>query len=366
MYGNVRPSTTVLSLVAAVAVGVVLLALSHHDPLSAFSALLDGAFGSDTRIGETLTNSTPLIFTGLAIAVGFRAGLFNIGAEGQLLAGALSVAAVARVVHVPRPVEVIVLLAAGAAGGAAWALVPGLLKARLNANEVITTLMMSYIAFYVSGYVIVHPLKAPGVLPATDLLPASDQLPLLGDVLSGFTGLSPTFLGRLHVGYPIALAAAAVFSYGLWRTVPGLAIRIVGLSPRAASYSGIRIGPTITGTMLLSGAVAGLGGAVQVLGVTYRVSSEFSPGFGFTGIAVALVGNVTGLGVVLAATLFSALQTGGQVMQREADTPVAIVDVIQGLIIFFVAVQVTFPRLLIVTRRVERVPLPAWARRSPP
>jgi len=143
---------------------------------------------------------------------------------------------------------------------------------------------------------------------------------------------------------PIALLVALGSSYLLWRTVPGFAIRIIGLNPEAATYGGLRIGRAIVLTMMLSGAIAGLAGAIQVLGVNYRMSSTFSPGFGFTGIAVALLGNITPVGIVLAAVLFAVLQTGGQVMQRSAEIPVAIVTIVQALVIFFVAVQLRLPR----------------------
>ncbi|MBA2557347.1 MAG: ABC transporter permease, partial [Chloroflexi bacterium] len=297
-------------------------------------------------------NAVPLILTGLAVGVAFRAGLFNIGAEGQLLMGAVVAAGLAPTLALPWFLTLPLLMLLGGLAGALWAFVPGLLKARLGANEVITSLMMSYIAFYVTEYLVVNPLKAEGVLPATELVPEANRLPRVGDFLSGVgqnLGLSPEaipsdFLGRLHLGLPIALLVALGTSYLLWRTVPGFAIRILGLNPEAATYGGLRVGRAIVLTMMLSGAIAGLAGAIQVLGVNYRMSSSFSPGFGFTGIAVALLGNVTPVGIVLAAVLFGVLQTGGQVMQRTAEIPVAIVTIIQALVIFFVAVQVPLPR----------------------
>ncbi len=353
MFSQVKLSTSLVALLLAALVSALLLIVTKQDPVAALSSLGGGAFGTDSRVGETLLNSTPLILTGLASAIAFKGGLFNIGAEGQLLMGAVTVAGLAPHLALPMAPELVLLLLVGATSGALWALIPGILKARFGSSEVITTLMMSYIAFYLSDYLIVGPFKAPGALPATTIIPPSTELPLIGETLSGvatWAGLSPTtippeYLGRLHVGFLIALAIAAGVSYLLARTVPGFAIRATGLNPEAARYGGIAVGKTVVGTMVVSGAIAGLGGAIQVMGVTYRMSSEFSPGFGFTGIAIALVGGLSSGGVILASVLFAALQTGGQVMQRDAGTPVSIVDVMQGLIIFFVAVQVTLPWL---------------------
>jgi general nucleoside transport system permease protein len=341
-----RFGASLLALLVAFAIGALLLSLVGQDPVRAFSALLSGALGSDGRLGETLVNTVPLILTGLAVAVGFRAGLFNIGAEGQLLLGAVSVAWLAPLLPIPGFLSVPLMIAVGAVAGALWALIPGLLKARLGANEVITTLMLSYVAYYLTEFLIVGPLKAPGVLPATPTIGEANRIPRVGDALAnlGVSGLPDNFLGRLHLGLPIALLVAAAVSYLLWRTVPGFTIRVMGQNPEAATYGGVDVRRTIVTTMLLSGAIAGIAGAIQVLGVHHRMSSSFSAGFGFTGIAVALLGNVAPLGVVLAALLFGVLQTGGQVMQRTADTPASIVAIIQGLVIFLVAVQVRIPR----------------------
>lgn len=350
MPSRSRLSTSLVALVLALGVSAVLLLVSGHDPVVAFGALVSGAMGSHTRLGETLVNTVPLILTGLAVAVGFRAGLFNIGVEGQLLMGAVAVAAVAPALGGLGVLSIPLLFAIGAGAGALWAFVPGYLKARLGANEVITSLMMSYIAFYVVEYLIVGPLKAPGVLPATSLIPDATRLPRIGFLASEMAGVAglpqvqPDLFGRLHVGVIVALLVAPILSWLIWRSVPGFAMRALGMSVEAATYGGVRVRRAIVLTMLLSGGVAGIAGVIQVLGVNYRMSSSFSPGFGFTGIAVALLGNLSSVGVVLAASLFGALQTGGQVMQRTAGIPSSIVTIIQGLVIFFVAVQLEVPR----------------------
>lgn len=324
--------------VALICVGA-LLALTGNDPVSALVTLVDGAFGSSRRTGETLANFVPLVLTGLAVAVGFKAGLFNIGAEGQLLMGALAAAAAGPRLHdVPALLGIPVILVLGSLAGAFWGFLPGFLKAFRDANEVITTLMLSYIAYFVTEYVITGPLKTAGVLPATDPVPELLRLPRLN---SGGVGSQLPDVGRLHAGVFVALGALAVIAFVAKQTTFGLRSRLVGRSRSAAEYAGLDVRVTIIQTMSLSGALAGLAGAVQVLGVSYRLSSSFSPGFGFTGIAIALLGGLTAPGILLAALLFAVLQTGGQVMQRISGTPASIVTIVQGLVILFVATRIS-------------------------
>lgn len=331
----VRPVLAILA--ALVAVGA-LLALTGEDPFSAMVTLVNGAFGSTRRTGETLASFVPLALTGLAVAVGFRAGLFNIGAEGQLLMGALSAAAAGPLLtDLPAVLSVPLVMLLGILAGALWGFIPGYLKAVRDANEVITTLMLSYVAFFITEYLITGPLKTDGVLPATDLLPEMLRLPRLTD--TGLAGIAD--LGRLHAGVFVALAALGVAAFISHRTTFGLRSRLVGRSVTASEYAGLDVRRTIMQTMALSGAIAGLAGAVQVLGVSYRLSSSFSPGFGFTGIAIALLGNLAASGVLLAALLFAMLQTGGQVMQRNSGIPSSIVTIIQGLVILFVATRIS-------------------------
>lgn len=348
----VRP---VLAIAAALAAAGVLLALTGDDPLGAMSTLLDGAFGSSRRTGETLTSFVPLALTGLSVAVGFRAGLFNIGAEGQLLMGALTAASVGPVLAaVPAVLAVPLILVLSMVAGAVWGFIPGYLKAVRNANEVITTLMLSYVAYFATEYLITGPLKTTGVLPATNPVPEMLRLPRLTS--PGLAGIPD--LGRLHAGIFVTLAALLVVAFITHRTTFGLRSRLVGRSVAASEYAGLDVRRTVIQTMSLSGAIAGLAGAVQVLGVSYRLSSSFSPGFGFTGIAIALLGNLAVGGVLLAALLFAILQTGGQVMQRISGTPSSIVTVIQGLVILFVATRVSGIRALadLLGRRRTRTP----------
>lgn len=334
MFGQTRPADVGIALGAAGVVGAVVLLASGHDPGRALTMLVAGAFGSGPRIGETLVNSIPLMFTGFAVALSFRGGLFNIGGEGQFIVGAVVAAWLAGALSLPPALLVPVLVVAGGLGGAAWGLIPGAMKARSNANEIITTLMMSYIGFFLVEYLVVGPLKAPGVLPATPLLPEELRLPRFGGAVFGLD------LGRLHVGLIVALVVAAVLAYAIRLTRFGFGLQTMGRSESAARYAGVSRPRMIVAAMTASGALAGIGGAIQVLGVNFRVSSSFSPGFGFTGIAVALVGNSSPFGVVVAAVLFGALQTGGQVMQRTADTPSSIVVIVQGVVVALIAIRV--------------------------
>jgi general nucleoside transport system permease protein len=352
MLSQSRLSASFLALLLALLIGTLLLAVAGFGPLDAYGSLFSGAFGSPARLGETLLNSVPLILTGLAVAVGFRAGLFNIGAEGQLLMGAVSAAWLMPQLSLPGWLGIPLVIAAGACAGALWAFLPGYLKAKRGSSEVITSLMMSYSAYFVTEWLIVHPLKAPGELPATVIIAEPSRLPRVGPVLHQLAiafGLGPeavpaNYLGRLHWGLLIALMIAAVTAYFMWRTVPGFTLRILGHGLEAATYGGVPVSRTIILAMMLSGAIAGVAGVLQVLGVNYRMSSSLSAGFGFTGIAVALLGNASAAGVVLAALLFGVLQTGGQVMQRTAGTPASIVTIIQGLVIFFAALQLWLSR----------------------
>lgn len=334
MFGETRLVDVVIALGFAAVAGAVILLVSGHHPGQALAVLLSGAFGSGPRIGETLINSVPLMFTGFAVALAFRGGLFNIGGEGQLIVGAIATAWIAGSVALPPALLISLAIVVGGLAGALWGAIPGVMKAKADANEIITTLMMSYIAFFLVEYLVVGPLKAPGVLPATPLLPESIRLIRFGSIIPGVD------LGRLHVGLILAVVVAIFLSYLIRRTPFGFGLQALGRSQPAALYAGVSRPAMTAAALALSGAIAGVGGAVQVLGVSYRVSSSFSPGFGFTGIAVALLGNSSPVGVVFAAILFGALQTGGQVMQRTADTPSSIVVIVQGIVVGMIALRV--------------------------
>jgi len=334
----VRVVTPFISVIIAMLIGSVFILASGHSPVAAFAALWQGSFGTQRAIGETLLRSTPLILTGLALAWGFRAGLFNIGAEGQLFLGGLAGAAVGLWVGgLPWIVAVPIILLAAAAAGAAWAFIPALMKARIGANEVITTMMFSYIGRYLVSYVINGPLKDKGGIPQTPQLPPNSILPRL-HLIAPF--LKPT---RAHVGIIIAVILAVLVWAALKYTTLGYEARAVGFNPFASAAGGISVSSTIVKSLCISGALAGLGGAVEVMGVYGRLFDTFSSGFGFTGIAVALLAKNNPIGVIPAALLFGALSAGAGTMQLEADVSQQVVAIIQGIIIFLVAAETVVP-----------------------
>jgi ABC-type uncharacterized transport system permease subunit len=307
--------------------GGLLIAVAGRDPWLAYQALAQGAFGSGAALSETLVNSTPLIFGGLAFALAARGGLFNIGIEGQLVLGGLVSGWIGSLpLAWPRLLHLPLALGLAALAGGLWGLLPGILKARNGTHEVITSIMLNYLSFRLTAYLVgpSGPLRS-GPLPATAPLVASARL-------------DPLWSGtRLSGGLLLALGLAALVGFGLFRTRAGFRLRTVGSSQGAAQYAGISVTKVWIGAMVLSGALAGIGGAVEVLGLHYRYYDQFSPGYGFTAIAVGLVGNNHPLGVVLAGLLFGALNNGATAMQTLAGTPKDLVQILQSLVIFSVA-----------------------------
>lgn len=323
---------TALSSIGAVAiallVGALVIVLSGDDAVAAYRALFAGAFVGRRAIAETLVAATPLIFGGLAFAVAARAGLFNIGIEGQLVLGGLAAGLVGALdLGLPVLLHLPLALAAGALAGGLWGGLPGLLKARTGAHEVITTIMLNYLAYRLSTFLIgrddVIPVVDPA-LQATEPVVAAARLPNLLDRT------------RLHAGLLLALLAAAALWYVLFRTTLGYRLRTVGLSRGAAAYAGISWGRTITVAMALSGLLGGLAGASEALGLQGRYYNVAS-GAGFTAIAVGLVGRNHPLGVVFAGLLFGALASGATRMQNTAGTSRDLVQVLLGLVILSVA-----------------------------
>lgn len=327
------------AVVLALLVGAVLLAAAGFDVRDAYYNLYDGAFGNMYSVADTLLNSIPLMFAGLAIAFAFRGGLFNIGAEGQLYVGALATAVTALALSGwPSFPLIVAAMVAGATAGAAWGFLPGLLKAKTGAHEVITTIMFNYVATLMTNYLVKAYFKAPGPVDQTALIPQQARLPELIDGT------------RLTWALIIAVVLAAAVDWMLRRTSFGFDVELVGANPAAAVYAGIPVSSRTALTMTISGAIAGLAGSTIVLGVLYRFITHFSPGYGFTAIAVALAARARPWGVVPAAVLFGALQAGGMTMQLFARIPADLMTAVQGLVILFVA----SPGLLYVVRRVGR------------
>jgi simple sugar transport system permease protein len=318
----VLPSLAALA--GAFLVSAVIIAAAGNSPIAAFGALLDGAFGSLDSLSEVAVKTCPLLLTGLAVALSFRAGVWNIGAEGQLLMGALAMAALGtRAGQLPPSLDLAVDLALAALMGAAWAGIAGQLKLRRNVNEVISTIMLNFIALGLISYLVQGPLmESGGRYPQTDAI-----LPQLG-----LPRLAPY---RVHLGLLIALAAAASVHVLLFRTVPGYEMRAAGLNATAARLAGIDVNRRVLLALMLSGALGGLAGGIEVSAVTRRLYERFSPGWGFTAIAVGLLGRLSPGGVVVAAFFFGALDAGSNAMQRVAGVSSVLVSVIQATVILF-------------------------------
>jgi simple sugar transport system permease protein len=277
---------------------------------------------------ESLVQATPYIFAGLAVALGFRVGLFNIGVEGQLFMGAITgTLAGYAIPGLPPYIHIPVALLCGALGGAIWGFVPGFLKAKTGAHEVITTIMMNYIAFRLSDWLLKGPMADPNeYTPKTPWILPSAELPKLFDI--------PI---RFHIGFFVALLMAVLVYLFLFKTKWGLELRMVGSNQNAARYAGIKITVSTVVAMVLSGALAGLAGANEVLGVNHRLIPAFSSGYGFDSIALALLGKSHPFGVVLSALLFGFLRNGARSMQLTVGVPIDIVSILQALILAFIA-----------------------------
>lgn len=323
------------SLGLALAAGLLITALFGGNPLTVLLALAQGAVGSPGAVAGTLVKSVPLMLTGLAVAVGFRAGLFNIGGEGQLYVGAIASTWVGMAWGLPAGLHLLAVLGAGALAGAAWGAVPGWLKARRGVHEVINTIMLNYVAIHLTDYLVRGPLKGDAYAARTRFVADTAQLPSLWNV-------PPT---SVSIGLPIALLACAVCFWFLFRTAAGVRVRAVGEGPRAAELTGISVTRVTVWSMALSGGLAGLAGAVEVAGVHHAFYAQFSPGYGFDGIAVALLARNHPLGVIPAAGLFGALRTADRWLQLEAGVPKDLVVIIQAAAILAVGAQAAFARL---------------------
>ena len=325
---GVQVAALLLGLIA----GAGLIGISGANPIVAYQAVFLGAFGSVFNFLETLVKATPILLAGLGVAVAFRCSVWNIGAEGQLKMGALAATALGIAFvgsGIPGIVTIPLLLLAGFVAGGAWGAVAGWLKVRMNVNEIISTIMLNFIAAFFVNYMITGPLREStggGVLLTKEIVETA-RLPRF---------LSDVFLGsRLHLGFFIAIVAAVLVYVFLRHTIPGYQIRAVGANPDAAQLGGINVSKSIVIALIISGGLAGIGGMSEVAGLHYRLIEGFSPNYGATGIVVALLGRLHPLGVVLASVLFGGLIIGTDAMTRAVEVPGSIVFVLQGLIILF-------------------------------
>jgi simple sugar transport system permease protein len=350
--GSLRDAIRVpaLAVLTGLILGAIAIAASGSNVIRAYASLFAGSVGDPVRyytgfqqlfttgetagllraiypLTESLVTATPYIFAGLSVALGFRCGLFNIGAEGQFFIGALCSAFVGySITGLPAFIHLPLALLGGAAGGALWGMIPGYLKARFGAHEVVNTIMMNWIAFRLSDWLLNGVMKASGFRPVTPNVMHTAELPrFFPDPI------------RFNWGFVLALVVAYAIYWLLFKTTLGFEIRSVGANPDAARYAGMNIIRNFVLVMALAGGLAGLAGSAQVLGVDHWVGQGFSAGYGFDAIALALLGKSHPFGVVLAALLFGFLRSGATRMQSLAGVPIDIISIIQGLVIIFIA-----------------------------
>ncbi len=340
-----------IAVLLALAVGAVVLVALGKNPFEAYGAMIDGAFGGDRNLFRTLTRATPLLLVAIGICIAFRGGMINIGAEGQLFIGAVTATAFSLgfVETLPAPLLAVLTLVVGFLAGALWGAVPGVLKARFDVNEILSTVMMNEISKQVLLFLLSGPMIDPEQVALGTRVPQSAQLP--EQVWMG--RLAPP--SQIHVGLFIALAAGAVVYVLLWRTTLGYRIRAVGQNRDAARYAGISVPRYLALSLILSGGLAGLAGAVEVTGVTHRMVEGFAVGYGFSGIVVALFGRLHPIGAVPSAILFGALLVGADRMQRSVQVPSATIIALQGLVVIFVVSSDIWVRRRTARRLAQRV-----------
>ena len=335
----VAPAAIVVTF--ALTIGFVLAA--GASPVEAYNQFLVEPLTSRYTALEVLVAATPLLFTGAAVAIAFRSGFWNIGAEGQLLLGAVAAtwAATTFVGGLPRAVAIPIVIGMGALGGAAWALVPALLRVRLGIDEVVTTLLLNPVGLLVVTGLLNGPWRNPETMfPESERIATSAELPPIVGAES-----------RLHLGFVIAIALIVVAWFVFGRTATGLRLRAAGLSPEAAGFAGIRVGPLLLGAALVSGAIAGIAGASEVMGIQYRLTDGFSAGFGYTGIVVATLGGLSMPGVVLAALFLGDLVVGSTSAGRELGVPSQLADIVQGALLLVMVSLLLLRRYRVSFRR---------------
>ena len=320
---------TLAMLLLALLIGALLVIISGNNPLEAYQAMLTGAFGANPlknqmKLYELLVKVIPLMMLAFAISVAFKAQLWNIGASGQFVMGAIASAAVALYVQVPFPIRIVLSIIAAVAAGAFWCWLAAWMKIRFNANEVITTLMLSYIANCILLWLINGPMQDPySDLTQSDIVPQEMFLPrLVGNY-------------RLHSGIYI-LIAVIIFICILWKTPLGYRIDLIGQGKKVSTYSGVNVNRTIQTAMLISGGIAGLAGWIELFGILHRLFPDIASNYGDIANIIALMGGLNPYGIIVSSFFFAVLINGGASMNRMTNVPYSIVDVIEGLIIIFV------------------------------
>lgn len=342
----------VLAVLTAIIFGGIIIWWVGGDPFTAYKGLFQGAFGNLRALSETTVWASPYIFAGLAVAVGFKGGLFNIGGEGQLAFGAVAAAWAGYALpgilktDIPPILHVILAVGLGVSAGALWGAIPGYLKAKTGAHEVINTIMMNYIALNLTSFLLNGPMKDNS---PNNVVARTPRIAETAQILPIFENF------RFHWGFILALFIALFVWWLLWKTQLGFEIRTTGLNPDAAKYAGINVAKTIVITMGLSGGLAGLAGAIEVTALNHRHELGFSTGYGFDAIAIALLGKNHPAGVVLASLLFGAMRNGATRMQFLTQIPVDIISIIQALILLLVSADAIVRFLYRIRTPQERV-----------
>lgn len=329
----------VVAVLLALLVGVFLLLALGANPYAAYYALFNGAFGNVSGITQALTKATPLLLVGIGICIAFRGGVINIGGEGQIIVGAIAATALSLALRAwPSWLLLPLTLVSGAVAGALWGGIAGFLKARLNVNEILSTVMLNQIALQLMNFLLRGIMLDPKQVEAGTNIPQSEALP----EAVWLTRLVPRTL--LHSGVILAVILAILVYLLLWRTTIGYRIRAVGLNMAASRYAGIPVAGYLMLSLVLSGAFAGLAGAVEVTGVHHRMLEGLSGGYGFSGIVAALFGKLHPLGAIPASFLFGALLVGADKMQRTVQVPNALIVVLNGLVVLFVVASELYSR----------------------
>lgn len=324
-----------ISLLLAILVSGIIMAVCGYNPFEAFAAIFAGAFGSKRGFIQTLTQATPLIFTGLAFTFAKKATLINLGIEGQLQFGAMAAAIVGAIdLGLPTVIHLPLTLLSGILAGGIFAGLVGLLKVKFGSNEVIATIMLNEIALLFCGYLVNYPFKAAGTMSQTEKVLGTAMLPRI------------ILKYQLTIAIFIAVAACILVKYFMDRTVRGYEIRCVGTGTVAAETAGIHVGRVMVTAMFISGAIAGLAGATHVMGVDHRYIEGFSPGYGFDGIAVSALAGEHPIGVIFAGIVFGALRSGSMVLNRTTSIPTDFINVIQALVVVFVAAPLLMKGIL--------------------
>ncbi|MGC9398073.1 MAG: ABC transporter permease [Anaerolineae bacterium] len=329
-----RSITIILSILAAMLVGSIIIVIYGQNPLEVYGALFMGAFGSSRALFRSMQRATPLIFTAVASTIAFRTGVFNVGVEGQFFIGAIFGTFIGYAVKLPMILHLPLTLLAGFVGGAAWAYIPTLLRQKLGISEIITTIMTNYIATFLISYLTNYPMRDTPTTPETPPVQPTARLPQ-------FVELTETW-GKgtqAHVGIFIAIAVVIILYYIFKRITIGYEWRMVGLSFPFSEFGGIDLDRTFIGGMLVSGGIAGLGGIVEILGVWREYKNLFAIGFGFRGNLAALLGGRTIIGSAVAATFYGSMESGALGLQWATGIPRQLIDITVGLIIFFMAAE---------------------------